>query len=54
MSPFLEDRREGALALAFDYWKSVHEQFSLMLNEKRAELGYDNITITRYLKGYKE
>ncbi|CAD8104215.1 unnamed protein product [Paramecium primaurelia] len=53
ISPYLEYRRQNQLIYVFDFWGSVHEEYSMNLSKKSIELGFDKIDLISYKNGLK-
>ncbi|CAK61666.1 unnamed protein product (macronuclear) [Paramecium tetraurelia] len=53
ISPYLEYKRESQLAYVFDFWGSVHEEYSMNLSRKSVKLGFDEIDLISYYNGLK-
>ncbi|CAK63938.1 unnamed protein product (macronuclear) [Paramecium tetraurelia] len=53
ISPYLEFRRENQLIYVFDFWGSVHEEYTMNLSKKSTQLGMDTIDLISYQNGQK-
>ncbi|CAD8122598.1 unnamed protein product [Paramecium sonneborni] len=53
ISPFLEYKRQNQLIYVFDFWGSVHEEYSMNLSRKSIQLGFENIDLISYKNDIK-
>ncbi|CAD8105697.1 unnamed protein product [Paramecium primaurelia] len=53
ISPYLEFRRQNQLIYVFDFWGSVHEEYTMNLSKKSTQLGFDTIDLISYQNGKK-